>query len=88
MLFRNTIDPLFERGLRDGVIEEVEEGGRYSFVCCLDEDGTERRKIALLEQGPFSDPHPDREVARERAKRALRRNVPLFIALKRKLAAN
>ena len=42
----------------------------------------EYQEIALLLQGKFNDPHPDRRIAIDRAKRALRRNVPQFIAIK------
>ena len=45
-----------------------------------------KKSIRLLEQGNFSEPYPNRKIAMDRAKRALRRNVPLFIALKKTLA--
>ena len=38
--------------------------------------------ITLLQMAGFNAPYPDRRIAMERAKRALRRNVPLFLALK------
>ena len=50
--------------------------------------GTEsdvKRKIRLEDQGLFNEPYPVRRIAMERAKRALRRNVPLYIALKKTL---
>ena len=45
-----------------------------------------KRKIRLEDQGLFNEPYPVRRIAMERAKRALRRNVPLFLALKKTLA--
>lgn len=45
-----------------------------------------KRDIRLEDQGEFNKPHSVRRIAQERAKRALRRNVPLFLALKKTLA--
>ena len=45
-----------------------------------------KKPIRLLEQGNFNEPYPNRKIAMDRAKRALRRNVPLFIALKKTLS--
>ena len=45
-----------------------------------------KKPIRLLEQGNFNKPYPIRKIAMDRAKRALRRNVPLFLSLKRTLA--
>ena len=45
-----------------------------------------KKPIRLLEQGNFNEPYPNRKIAMDRAKRALRRNVPLFIAVKKTLA--
>lgn len=44
-----------------------------------------KKPIRLLQQGNFNMPYPDRKIAMDRAKRALRRNVPLFIAVKKTL---
>lgn len=45
-----------------------------------------KKPIRLLEQGNFNEPYPNRKIAMDRAKRALRRNVPLFLALKKTLS--
>ena len=43
------------------------------------------QKVALQQQGSFNDPTEDQDVAKDRAKRALRRNVPQYIGIKRTL---
>ena len=122
--FMNVIDPMFEDGLKKGIITEecITEGGvkKYSYSCYLldqpgwdytidfdeyptDESGlyptdgrlyayfaqknhgdpdSVKKGIRLLMQGSFNKPYPDKTIAKARAKRALRRNVPLFLSLK------
>lgn len=73
----------------DGIGTYVEGEGMYAYLAeknhCTLADITKR--IHLEGQGIFSEPNPNRDIALDFAKRSLRKNVPMYLQVKKTLHA-